>query len=181
MFQSVKEWTKACRMWWLRLTKYRGIRVGPGFYVGRDVTIHGSGFEAGAYVYIGPHSEIAPNVHIGNYTMLSSHVVIAGRDHRFDVPGIPIRFAGRPEPVDTRIGLDVWIGQGSTVLRGVSIGNGAIIGAGAVVTKDVPPYAIVGGVPGKVLRFRFDRQQQVMHEHMLAQPPKQGANPEPLR
>ena len=56
----------------------------------------------------------------------------------------------------TIIGNDVWVGYGATILRGVNIGNGAIIGAGAVVTKDVPPYAVVAGVPAKIIRFRFD-------------------------
>lgn len=54
-----------------------------------------------------------------------------------------------------RIGNDVWIGQRAMVMGGVSIGNGAVIGAGAIVTKDVPPYAIVGGVPAKIIRYRF--------------------------
>lgn len=54
------------------------------------------------------------------------------------------------------IGHDVWIGSGVTLLRSVRIGNGAIVAAGAVVTQDVPPFAIVGGVPAKVIRFRFD-------------------------
>lgn len=54
-----------------------------------------------------------------------------------------------------RIGDDVWIGAGATVLRDVVVGDGAIVAAGAVVTKDVPPYAIVGGVPARVLRLRF--------------------------
>ena len=56
------------------------------------------------------------------------------------------------------IGHDVWIGHGATVLPGVSIGNGAVIGAGAVVSKDVAPYAIVGGIPAKLIRERFSKE-----------------------
>ena len=55
----------------------------------------------------------------------------------------------------TVIGNDVWIGERAIVLLGVNVGNGAVIGAGAVVTKDVPPYAIVAGVPAKVIKYRF--------------------------
>ena len=54
------------------------------------------------------------------------------------------------------IGNDVWIGLRSIIMDGVSIGDGAIIAAGAIVTKDVPPYAIVGGIPARVIRYRFD-------------------------
>lgn len=57
-----------------------------------------------------------------------------------------------------KIGNDVWIGANVSILPGVTIGDGAIISAGAVVTKDVEPYAIVGGVPAKTIRYRFDRQ-----------------------
>jgi acetyltransferase-like isoleucine patch superfamily enzyme len=56
----------------------------------------------------------------------------------------------------TRIGNDVWIGYGAILTAGVTVGDGAVIGAGAVVTKDVPPYAIVGGVPARIIRKRFD-------------------------
>lgn len=58
----------------------------------------------------------------------------------------------------TRVGHDVWIGQGAMVMAGVNIGTGAVIGAGAVVTKDVPEYAVVGGVPARLIRYRFDEE-----------------------
>ena len=53
------------------------------------------------------------------------------------------------------IGNDVWIGANVCILPGISIGDGAVLAAGAVITKDVPPYAIVGGVPAKVIKYRF--------------------------
>lgn len=53
---------------------------------------------------------------------------------------------------------DVWIGRNALIMSGVNIGQGAVIAAGAVVTKDVPPYAIVGGVPAKVIRYRFEEE-----------------------
>jgi len=56
------------------------------------------------------------------------------------------------------IGNDVWIGANAIVIDGVKIGNGAIVAAGSVVTKDVPPYAIVGGVPAKIIRYRFEHE-----------------------
>lgn len=58
-----------------------------------------------------------------------------------------------------KIGNDVWIGVNATVLSGVEIGHGAVVAAGAVVTKNVPPYAVVGGVPARVIRFRLNEEQ----------------------
>lgn len=166
----IKELLKGIRTFFLLHTKYRGAHAGKGFHVAWKVTIHQPGFKAGDYVYIGPYTEIAPYVHIGNYSSLSSYVVITGADHRFDIPGVPIRFSGRPASQITEIGHDVLIGHGVTIMRGVKIGNGAIIGAGAVVTKDVPAYAIVAGVPAKIVRYRFDEAQKTIHERMLQQP-----------
>lgn len=59
----------------------------------------------------------------------------------------------------TVIGNDVWVGKNASIMAGVKIGDGAVIGAGAVVTKDVPPYAIAGGVPAKVIKYRFSEEQ----------------------
>ena len=176
LYPSLKSIGKALRTWILLHTKYRGAVVGTGFHVAGDVLIFPSDFTAGDYVYIGPHSEIAPHVHIGNYTSLSSYVVITGADHIFDKPGVPIRYSGRPASCITRVGHDVLIGHGVTIMRGVTIGNGAVIGAGAVVTKDVPPYAIVGGVPAKVIRYRFDAVGIEAHERMLELPTRHGGH-----
>ena len=57
------------------------------------------------------------------------------------------------------VGNDVWIGTNAIIKGGITIGDGAIVAMGAVVTKDVPPYAIVGGVPAKVIKYRFDEEQ----------------------
>ena len=59
----------------------------------------------------------------------------------------------------TTIGNDVWIGWGVLIKGGVTIGNGAVIGARSVVTKDVPPYAVVAGVPAKVIKYRFEQEK----------------------
>lgn len=170
MKDQIKEFLKACRAKYLLTTKYRGIKAGKGFHVGKNVIIRGNDCIFGDYVFIGENSEIAPAVTIGNYTMISSYVAITGSDHVYDKPGVAIRFSGRPSSVTTSIGHDVLIGHGAIVMRGITIGNGAVIGSGAVVTKDVPAYAIMAGVPAKFIKWRFEQGQQKMHESMLNNP-----------
>lgn len=108
---------------------------------------------------------------IGKYCSISTNVrIITGGIHPTDwVALYPIRAQfnlqgknsdGMPASKgDILIGNDVWIGTGATILSGVKIGNGVVICAGAVVTKDIPDYAIVGGIPAKLIRFRFAPQQ----------------------
>ncbi len=92
-------------------------------------------------------------VQIGNDTIIGPGCTIISENHVFSDLQTPIRLQGenRKEVV---IGDDVWIGSNSTILCNVHIGNHAIIAAGAVVTKDVPEYAIVGGVPASVIKYR---------------------------
>jgi len=69
------------------------------------------------------------------------------------------RYVDKEKKISVKIGNDVWIGYGAKILEGILIGDGAIIAAGALITKDVPPYAIYGGVPAKLIKFRFPKDQ----------------------
>jgi acetyltransferase-like isoleucine patch superfamily enzyme len=104
---------------------------------------------------------------VGKFCSFAGEVLILrGHEHRIDwVSTYPfgiafpdrkdLPFPGRTKG-DVVIGHDVWVGTGALILSGVTIGNGAVIGARSVVTRDVPPYAVVGGVPAQVIKFRFD-------------------------
>lgn len=106
---------------------------------------------------------------IGNYCSIAHAITfVMGRNHDYNAVSTAafgeIFKRDIPKSIHKRctnhnqlvIGNDVWLGRGCTIMSGVHIGNGAIVAAGAVVTKDVPPYAIVGGNPAKLIRYRFD-------------------------
>jgi acetyltransferase-like isoleucine patch superfamily enzyme len=152
-------------------------RVHRTFYLGGKADI-ASDFRAGAYSYVGRGCCICPGVSIGNYAVISHDVTILGGDHRYDVPGTPIYFSERPPMLATVIEEDVWIGHRAIVKAGVRIARGAVVGAGAVVTKDVAPYTIVGGVPAKKIGERFpDPADRDAHNAMLDGEPKAGRLP----
>lgn len=137
------------------------------FYVANGVHLS-SDLKAGAFSYVGTNSIIYPKVEIGAYTMIANNVKIIGGDHTFDVAGKPMIFCDRGVINKTKIGKDVWIGANSIILCGVEIGNGAIIAAGSVVTKNINPYEIVGGVPCKLIRKRFNEKEIEKHELSLS-------------
>lgn len=103
---------------------------------------------------IGIRCEIYGEVTIGRDVMMGPEVVIYTSGHRFDRRDIPMMDQGSTDMRPVTIGNDVWIGRRAIIMPGVTIGDGCVIGAGAVVTKDVPPHCIVGGVPAKVLKSR---------------------------
>jgi acetyltransferase-like isoleucine patch superfamily enzyme len=130
--------------------------------------------KTGQYCYIGPNAQIGANVEMGNYVMVSKDLLIIGQDHRYDIPGTPIIFSGRPDSQLTIIEDDVWIGARVSILEGVKIGRGSIIAMGSVVVSDVDAYSIVGGVPAKLIKRRFKDEKIKVHDKYLEKHPSKG-------
>ena len=129
-----------------------GFGLFPPFYTdcGKNITV-------GKNVFInsGCSFQDQGGITIGDESLIGHQVVLATLNHEFAVSK---RAGMRPAPI--HIGKRVWIGAHATVLPGVTIGDGAVVAAGAVVTKDVPAYTIVGGVPAKIIRELTEEERQ---------------------
>lgn len=151
-------------------------KVGSHCKIYGNVTLYST--EVGRHSFISDQSNIH-NTSTGPFCSIASNVAIGLGKHPVDyISSSPVFYSTRGqagkffakqtsfkenEPV--KIGADVWIGAGAIINDGITIGHGAIIGAGAVVVKDVAPYEIVGGVPAKRIRLRFD---EAIIEQLLA-------------
>lgn len=129
----------------------------------------------GNYVSLGSRPHIVATrskVIIGNHVMFGPDVIIQGGNHRIDIVGrymdtITEKEKRPQDDQDVIIEDDVWVGSRAVILHGVTLGQGCVIAAGSVVTKDVPRYAIVAGVPAKVIKYRWDEETISNHEKLI--------------
>lgn len=132
--------------------RIRGVTLDKYSYIGRGTIIHNA--TIGKFCSISDYCVIGLPGHC-IHTISTSPLFSAiqnGTKSSWVKKNVPLK------PISVKIGNDVWIGYRVIIPSNVTIGDGAIIAAGAVVTKDVPPYAIVGGVPAKVIRYRFSQE-----------------------
>lgn len=141
-----------------------GIRFGNRVTIGKFAIIRPAnryGGECGEGLIVGDHSNIGPynyigcsgKIEIGNNVMLSPRVSIYAENHVFENVNQLMKDQGVKRSF-VKIEDDCWIAANSVILAGVTIGRGSVVAAGSVVTKDVPPYSVVAGVPAKVIKSR---------------------------
>lgn len=149
---------------------YRGIIAGDRVTIGKNAIIRptniygsaiGEGLKIGNNSSIGPYSYIGCSgyIEIGDNVMMSPRVSIYAENHLFDHPDLTIKEQGVKREF-VKIEDDCWIAANTVILAGVTIGRGSVIAAGSVVTKDIPPYSVVGGVPAKVIKNRKEGTPQ---------------------
>lgn len=146
-------------------------QLGNHIYIAKDVDIR-EGVKMGDYSYCSPETIVFSGTEIGRYCSIGYRVQIGCPEHPIHFlstsPNIyrnermkeycPWPHNDMKKPV--KIGNDVWIGSNAVILQGVSLGDGCIVAAGAVVTKDIPPFSICGGVPAKQIGVRFESSVQ---------------------
>ena len=140
---------------------FRHIRLGRGVGLNRQASLYASRGEItlGDNVFVGDFSSINGNdaaIRIGNNVAIGPMTLVQGANHNFDSLDIPIVSQGHA-PSFVTIEDNVWIAARCVILPGVRVCSGAVVAAGAVVSRDVPPNAVVAGVPAKVIRYRGEK------------------------
>ncbi|WP_454784945.1 acyltransferase [Legionella sp. WA2024007413] len=140
-------------------------------------TLSYDSIEIGSFVFIGHGATMSSSkeypIEIGSYVMLGPNVSIYCGDHEMNQIGKPMYFMNKDKQ-STRSGKviikdDVWIGANATILKGVTVGEGVVIAAGSIVTKSIPDYSIVAGIPAKVIKQRFSKEELHQHKKMVAE------------
>lgn len=148
-------WTRGCEFH--KSSEIRGFAVLYNSKIGKYSRINSNCklvyTSVGNFTAIGKGTIIGLGRHPLNY--VSSNSIFYKKNRMRNDWMTPIEFK-QNLPID--IGNDIWIGRNTTIMDGVTVGDGAVIATGSIVTKDVPPYAIVGGVPAKVIKYRFDEE-----------------------
>lgn len=169
-YDMLRSFPKAVhRLFWLPVIKMSMGKAGSNVTIGRHFEAFGiKNIYMGSDIGIGPHNLFMctrAKIHIGDHVMTGPNVTMITGGHRYDIKGRPMKSIGNDEKLpendqDIILKGDNWIGANATILKGVTIGNGAIVAAGAVVVHNVPPYSIVGGVPAKVIKMRFEGEKE---------------------
>lgn len=131
-------------------------KVGKDINIGRRCRLS-SRISIGEGLSIGDYAYISGILNIGDHVLIAPRCVFLGLNHLYNEETFEIS-GSKSEPII--IGSYAWIGYGVKILSGVSVGEHAIIGAGAVVTKDVEPYSVVGGVPAKIIKKKTDKNKK---------------------
>lgn len=151
-------------------------KCGKNVIIGKSGDINYKYVAVGDCVSIGRHARFMCSsrgeIRIGNHVMFAPHVFFITGDHRTDIIGRYMDSVKNSEKLiendaDIIVEDDCWIGANTTILKGVTIGRGSIVAAGSVVTKNIPPYSISAGIPAKVIKFRFNKEQIREHEDIL--------------
>ena len=132
-------------------------KIGYGSYIGSNGNF--TRVKIGKYCSIGSGVAVISGTHPVHF--VSTHPAFCSKDYKpysYAIENYISENLVTENGYQCEIGNDVWIGNNVLIRGGVKIGNGAIIGMGAVITKDIPPYAIVGGVPAKIIKYRFDNE-----------------------
>jgi acetyltransferase-like isoleucine patch superfamily enzyme len=114
------------------------------------------GENVGIGAYCGLYAVGTNVLEIGDDCLIGPYTYFGGTKYHFQRTDLPIRLQGHDLRGGIKVGNDCWFGAGVSVMDGVTIGNGAVIASGAVVTKDVPEFAVVGGIPAKVIKYRAE-------------------------
>jgi len=144
------------------VTNPRLIRIGKRVSIWKGARIEAFGDATGVVskieigddtvIHMNFHCGAAKSVKIGSDVLIAGRVYITDHDHVFDDPAKPVRWADGLTSKPVVIEDGVWLGEGCVVLKGVTVGKRSVVGANAVVTKDVPPGVVVGGIPARVIK-----------------------------